>query len=213
MRKLFKIVVLIASFGACINARSYPKVHIDTLIDFTLKDSSALANEVLLMNKLLSNPQFWSAIKEANFFCPNQRVYHAKRKRKSEYPRLKKDKHNYSSAEIHDLLWYGQDEIGEEKDGIINLKLKAKDYPKNKNGSQTHGSTNSGSLIISSDRATRIHSKIKGKYAAHLLHEYMHVLGFKHKSNLPSKNKIKCGGIDVPLRIQKIAEGIINKKV
>lgn len=210
MKRYLKALLFITSLFSCVPVQAYPKVKIDTLIDFTAEDSLALKKELVLMDKLLSNPKFWAQIKQARFFCTAQRIYHSKRKRKSLYPKLKKDKHSYTSQEIHDLLWFGQDEIGGLNDQVINLKLRAKDYPKNKNGSQTHGSTNSGTLIISSDRKTRIHSKIKGKYAAHLLHEYMHVLGFKHKSNSPSINKKKCGGIDVPLRIQKIAEEIFK---
>ena len=213
MLKIIKVSLLtLLLFQASIGL-TYPTVRIDTLIDFTKEDSAALKKEIVILNAVLANDAFWEAIISAEFYCTAQRVYHSTRKRKAEYPKLKKDKHSYTSQEIHDLIWNGEDEIGGEKDGVINLKLRAKDIPINKNGSQTHGSTNSGSLIISSNRKTRIQSKIKGKYAAHLLHEYIHVLGFKHKNNLPSKNKVKCGGIDVPLRIQKIAEGIINKKV
>ena len=210
MLRILKVLILTV---LVLNSRigfAYPKVQINTLIDFTQKDSQALDKEVIILNKLLSIPSFWYQIKKANFYCTSQRTYHSKRSKNSEYPKLKKDKHAYTSDEIHDLIWYGQDEIGQDKDGVLNLKLRAKDYPKNKNGSQTHGSTNSGTLIISSNRSTRIHSTVKGKYAAHLLHEYIHVLGFKHKHNLPSKNIKKCGGIDVPLRIQKIAEAIIK---
>lgn len=210
MNRQSKIILVLIILSLGHDVRAYPMAKIDTLIDFTVADSIAVHKEIKLLNKLLANREFWIAIKKTEFFCTNQRVYHAKRKRKSVYPKQKKDKHPYTSNEIHGLLWFGQDEIGGEKDEIIDLKLRAKDYPKNKNGSQTHGSTNSGSLIISSDRKTRIHSKIKGKYAAHLLHEYMHVLGFKHKSNSPSKNLDKCGGIDVPLGIQKIAERIFK---
>ncbi len=210
MKRFLKTSLVLTLLVVCRNTHAFPTVKVDTLIDFNASDSLALKKELELMDVLLSNPKFWLQIKKAHFFCSAQRTYHSKRKRHSIYPKLKKDKHSYTSQEIHDLLWFGQDEIGSPNDQVINLKLRAKDYPKNKNGSQTHGSTNSGTLIISSDRKTRIHSKIKGKYAAHLLHEYMHVLGFKHKSNSPSINKKKCGGIDVPLRIQKIAEEIFK---
>ena len=188
----------------------YPTVKIDTLIDFTKEDSSALYKEInILETKILGNKFFWEKILAAEYYCSQMRIFHSRRTRKSEYPRQKKDKHNYTNLEIHELLFYGMDEIGSVKDGVINLKLKAVDKEKNRNGSMTHGSTNSGTLIISSNRKTRIHAKEKGRYAVHLLHEYMHILGFKHKQNSPSKNKKKCGGIDIPLKIQRIAESCL----
>ena len=188
--------------------KSYPLVHVDTLIDFTREDSLALHLELNYLQAILRNDQFWKSIKSRQFYCENQRIYHASRKRRALYPRLKKDRHHYSSQEIHDLLWFGEDEIGGPKDGVINLKLQAKDYEPNKDGSVTHGSTNKNTLIIKSSRKTRIHSRQKGKYVCHILHEYMHVLGFKHKDNRPSKNKKKCGGVDVALGIQLIAEKV-----
>jgi hypothetical protein len=188
----------------------FPTVKIDTLIDFTKEDSAALFTEIkILESKILGNKGFWDKIIAAEFYCRQMRIFHCRRKRKSIYRKIKKDKHEYTNKEIHDLLFYGMDEIGGINDGVLNFKLKAVDKEKNRNGSMTHGSTNSGSLIISSNRKTRIHSKIKGKYAVHLLHEYMHVLGFKHKNNSPSKNKKKCGGIDIPLKVQQIAESCL----
>ena len=209
MRRFFFIVFLISS-NSFAQQKFYPVVYIDTLIDFTKEDSLALNKELNILQSILRNDTFWSRIKSATFYCTNRRIYHAKRSRKSIYPRIKKDKHFYTSTEIHDLIWNGEDEIGQSKDGIINLKLMAKDYEPNKNGSITHGSTNKNTLIIKSNRATRIHSAIPGKYACHILHEYMHVLGFKHIDNSPTKNTEKCGGIDVPLRIQKIAESVLK---
>lgn len=161
------------------------------------------------MQRILSNDQFWSAILETDFYCTNQRILHAYRNRKSEYPKKRKDRHNYSNQEIYDLLWFGDDEIGSPKDGVLNFKLQVKIFEPNKNGTVTHGSTNRNTLIISSSPTTRINSPKQGVYACHLIHEYMHVLGFKHKHNTPSKNEKKCGGVDVPLRIQQLAKKFV----
>jgi len=208
--RLYLVLILICA-GLNASAKlDYPKVKIDTLIDFTKEDSLALYKEIkILETKILGNKLFWDKILDAEYFCRQMRIFHSRRKHKSVYPKQKKDKHSYSNLEIHDLLFYGMDEIGSVNDGIINFNLKAVDKEKNRNGSMTHGSTNSGTLIISSNRKTRIHSSKKGKYAVHLLHEYMHVLGFKHKNNSPSKNKKKCKGIDIPLKIQQIAESCL----
>lgn len=188
----------------------YPRVQVDTLIDFSEEDSISLAKELFILQQILYSPKFWSEIRSTQFYCADQRILHSKRKGSGTYPKLKKDKHLYSSIEIHDMLMHGDDEIGEPKDGVINLKLRSKIFKPNKNGSTTHGSTNKNTLIISSSPETRINSKVKGQYACHIIHEYMHILGFKHKNNLPSKNKEKCGGVDVPLRIQKIAASIVT---
>ena len=189
----------------------YPRVQIDTLIDFSKKDSNSLTKELLILQQILYSPKFWSEIRACQFYCADQRILHSKRKSSSTYPKVKKDKHLYTSIEIHDMLMNGDDEIGEPMDGVINLKLRSKIFKPNKNGSTTHGSTNKNTLIISSSPDTRINSKVKGQYACHLIHEYMHILGFKHKNNLPSKNKEKCGDVDVPLRIQKIAASLIGE--
>ena len=185
-------------------------MKVDTLIDFTKEDSAALAKELQVLEYILHQDAFWLTILAADFGCRNWRRLHHYRKRKAEYPKLKKDKHSYTNQEIHDLLWHGDDEIGEPKDGVINLKLRAKDYEQNKKGLTKHGGTNKNTLVISSNRKTRIHSKKVGEYACHLIHEYMHVLGFKHRKDRPSKTTDNCGAVDVALRIQLIARDILK---
>lgn len=193
-------------FFISVGGFAQPKVKVDTLIDFTRKDSLSLRRELKIMQAVLDSPVFWELIIETNFYCRNQRRFHWGRNPfKSDYPIKKKDRHDYTNQEINDLIWNGDDEIGTPNDGIINLKLRAKHFEPNRNGTITHGSTNKNTLIISSSPTTRINNKTKGVYACHLLHEYMHVLGFKHKSNHPTKNKKKCGGVDVVLGIQQIA--------
>jgi hypothetical protein len=199
-----KFVLSLLLVVSNLHVQAYPKVHIDTLIDFTADDSAALSSELKILQKILSTDTFWEAILNANYYCANWRRLHHYRRRNAQYPKWKKDKHIYSSKEIQRLLWTGDDEIGLPKDGLINLKLKAKDYEQNKKGLTRHGGTDRNTLIISSNRKTRIHSGKKGTYACHLLHEYMHVLGFKHPKSTPSKTKKKCGGDDVTLTVQKI---------
>lgn len=200
-KMLFITFFLIANLS-----QAQPQVKIDTLIDFTHKDSLSLKREVGILQAILNADYFWEQLAEADFYCRNQRRFHWGRNPfKSDYKLKRIDRHHYSNEEIKNLLWSGDDEIGAPKDSIINLKLRAKHFEPNKNGTVTHGSTNKNSLIISSSPTTRINNKTKGVYACHLLHEYMHVLGFKHKSNHPTKNSKKCGGIDVIVGVQKIA--------
>lgn len=196
--------------SATCQSSAYPSVQVDTLIDFNKADSAALYKEIKILTSILESDLFWTKILEANFGCTDWRRLHHYRKRKAEYPRLKMDRHSYSNQEIYDLLWYGDDEIGRPKDSVINLKLKAKDYEQTKKGRTKHGGTNKNTLVISSDRKTRIHSNIEGQYACHIIHEYMHVLGFKHPKDLPSKTEKKCGEKDVPLRIQLMAMEVFN---
>jgi hypothetical protein len=187
------------------------RVEIDTLIDFNKEDSLHLFGEIELINKIVGTELFWELMADYDFGCRNRRIYHSKRSRKALYPKLKKDKLSYSNQDLILLLKSGSDEIGEINDQLINMKLKAKTYTESSNNSVMHGSTNKNTLIITSNRETRIQSTIMGVYACHLLHEYMHVLGFKHKFNSPSKNRAYCKGIDVPLGIQKIASTVLKK--
>lgn len=201
MKSLSILLLILGS-----NCLAQPTVKIDTLIDFSKKDSLSLMKELKIMNAVLNSDVFWKKIKTYDFSCTNQRTFHSGRKKKEAlYPKKRRDKHLYTNQEIHDLIWFGQDEIGEIRDGVINLKLRSKKYPPNKNGTTTHGSTNKNTLIISSSPKTRINNKTTGVYACHLFHEYMHVLGFEHRSNDPKKNRKKCGGPDVALGIQLIA--------
>lgn len=192
---------------------AYPKVKIDTLIDFTKEDSMALDKEIEILQGILENDLFWQKIKEADFGCAHLRDLFFFRKRKADYPKKKRDKHQYSSQEIHDLIWFGDDEIGQPKDGFINLKLQAYDHIQTRREKRKklvkHGSTNKNTLIIKSNRATRIHAPNRGAYACHLIHEYMHVLGFRHKTKIPSKTTKKCGNVDVALGIQQIARSLL----
>ncbi|MBD3637878.1 MAG: hypothetical protein HUJ25_11030 [Crocinitomicaceae bacterium] len=200
------ILIIVCSVGY-----AYPTVKVDTLIDFTKADSAALKTELQLLDKILQNERFWEGIKNFEFHCTNWRRLHHYRKRNALYPKQKKDKHNYSNEEIYNLLWTGDDEIGSPKDSVINLKLQAKDYEQNKKGRTRHGGLDKNTLVISSNRKTRIHSGNPGEYACHLLHEYMHVLGFKHRKGRPSRTKKKCGGTDVALGVQLIAKDVLKK--
>lgn len=166
---------------------------------------------MIVLQQILDSPLFWDAILKATFYCTDQRILHHYRRRGGEFPKRKKDKHLYTNQEIHDLLFFGDDELGAPKDGVLNFRLKSKTFKKNRNGSVTHGTTSRNTMIISSSSDTRINNPKSGTYAVHLLHEYMHILGFKHKNNLPSKNKKKCGGVDVPLRIQIIAKSVLKR--
>ncbi|MFT4600218.1 MAG: hypothetical protein ACI857_000389 [Arenicella sp.] len=205
-------IILFLFFSSSVFLYAQPVIQVDTLINFTKEDSASLSKELDIMQSILNSDLFWKLIMAADFQCRSQRIFHfGRKKRKSNYPMVKKDKKTYTNQEIHDLLWFGDDEIGTKNDAVINLKLKAKTFEPNKNGTTTHGSTNKNSLIISSSPKTRINNKTPGVYACHLIHEYIHVLGFKHKSNNPTKNKKKCEGIDVVLGIQNIAVSTLNK--
>lgn len=187
-------------------AQNYPLVKVFSLENFTRQDSLQLKVELdLLQTKVLNNPDFWKDIKNADFGCRNRRVFHSRRSRTCNYPDLPIDKKSYSNIEIHDLLFFGNDELGRINDGKIDLNLALFSSERTSTGKIVHGRTNSCFLRISSSRNTRLYSQPAGSYAKHLLHEYMHILGFKHRSNNKRRNKRKCKGLDVPWRIQEIA--------
>ncbi len=204
----FIIIFFVFNFFSQISfGQNFPKIKIESLKDFTKKDSIRLFEEIkLLEEKVLKNPVFWEEIKTSSFGCTNRRIYQSTRSRRCEYPKLPKDTHDYTSQEIHDLLFFGQDEIGSEKDSVINLKLRLYGKQTSRTGKIIHGKTSSCSLTIASSRKTRLFTPEKGNYAIHILHEYMHILGFKHISNKRKRNKRKCGGDDVAWGIQMIAK-------
>lgn len=79
----------------------------------------------------------------------------------------------YNNQEILDLILSGED-LNNPADGVINLNLKLYDSEKNE-----IGHTNMTTLQISTYRGYFSEKDIEN-YAAHLLHEYMHVIGFVH---------------------------------
>ncbi|MDT0608036.1 hypothetical protein [Croceitalea rosinachiae] len=180
-------------------------------MNFRKKDTKRLQKELdLLQNRVLNNTQFWNDVRNCTYKCADKRILKTtSRKGKCPYERQEpKDTKLYSSKEIHDLLRSGDDEVGNPKDSIINLKLKL--Y--NKLIGPTKGKTSGCTLLISSVRRKTI-KKEQGVYAAHILHEEIHVLGFKHISNSVEKNKLLCNGYYVPNAIGKIARKYLGLNV
>ncbi len=205
LKLFFSLCFLLMAFIYNISAQNYPVIKVETLKNFTANDSVRLNKELkLLQEQILNNSQFWEDVKNADYGCRNRRIYQNSRSRNCEFPKLDKDLNSYSNIEIHDLLFYGQDEIGQERDGMINLRLNLFEKDRAGNGNIIHGRTSSCNLTISSSRKTRLFAS-EGSYAKHILHEYMHILGFKHKSNKRKRNTRKCKGDDVSWAIQEIA--------
>ncbi len=106
----------------------------------------------------------------------------------------------YTNQEIYDLILSGED-LKNPADGVINLKLNLYDSEKNE-----IGHTNMTTLEISTFRGYFLSKKIKN-YAAHILHEYMHVIGFVHGRYDIFGKRHKT----VPYRIGKLALDILNQ--
>ena len=190
--------------------KTYPKIKIHSMENFSASEKERVKEEMaLLETKVLQNEAFWERIKTCVYQCTDRRILQSERNKDCPYARLPRDGHHYTSQEVHDLLFYGDDEIGLPKDGILDLKLRIK--KRNKKGS-SKGSTSGCVLKISSYRSKTIRQQ-KGVYAAHILHEYMHVLGFSHHDQNARKNRKICEGYDIPYAVGKIAREFLGLKV
>tara|TARA_R110002012_G_scaffold300131_1_gene499656 strand:- start:11904 stop:12446 length:543 start_codon:yes stop_codon:yes gene_type:complete len=167
----------------------------------------------VLETKVLENRDFWEAVKNCDFKCSNRlRIRKKSTLREGTYPRKYKRetfRKDYTNEEIYQMLFNGNDLIGVENDGEINLNLRLDDKKFN---TVTNGKTSGFYQRITSYRSKTI-DREKGTYAAHILHEYMHLLGFIHKSQKTKRNKRKCGGNDVPYSIGKLAKQFLGLEV
>ena len=112
--------------------------------------------------------------------------------------KTKSGNHKYTNTEILNLILSGED-LKNSANNIVNLNLKLYDSKKNE-----IGNTNTSTLIISTYRGYFINSDIKC-YTCHILHEYMHVIGFTH-----SFFNVFGREYTVPYRIGTIAKKILN---
>ncbi|MET1260220.1 hypothetical protein ABV409_12800 [Flagellimonas sp. DF-77] len=213
-----KLKIYIALFFLSVSGLSAqyfgPKVSIDSLVNFSRQDSLRLNEEIeLLENLVLQNPNFWNDLRQCDFKCSNQLVIRKRSvNKKGTYPKKNKKQRfvkDYTNDEIFDMLFLGNDLIGNANDSILNLNLKL--YERDTK-SDTKGRTNGFYQIIKSYRNKTINQE-KGTYAAHLLHEYLHLLGFVHISQSAKRNKRKCRGYDVPYSIGKLAQKYLNLEV
>jgi hypothetical protein len=107
-------------------------------------------------------------------------------------------KQRYSTKEIYQLIHSGV-EYETQPDNVINLKMQV--YPEYNGGSEV-GKTVNGIIMT---YAGYIRENGVGCYAAHLIHEYCHVVGFSHAFlRMPLRNRT------VPYRAGEIAEKILK---
>jgi hypothetical protein len=116
-----------------------------------------------------------------------------------------KTKKRYSSVEIYNLIANGNDGLGDENDGIIDLYLDLDGELKGVVlGGTTCGIIKSGRNFFESNKPE--------VYAAHLIHEYMHVLGFNHRwFNKPFFRSLILQRNDPPYQVGKFVRGLIKK--
>lgn len=109
----------------------------------------------------------------------------------------------FHAEEIYDLIINGDDGLGTKDDGIIDLYLDF-DLTLSGNvlGSTTCGKITSGKNFFNNNSAET--------YAAHILHEYMHVLGFNHFLNNPFLRGLFFKKNDPPYQIGKLTRLLIK---
>jgi len=114
----------------------------------------------------------------------------------------KRTNKRYSSEDIYDLLINGDDGLGQPNDKIIDLYLDLDpDLSGNVLGSTSCGRIKSGKLYFSKNSAE--------VYAAHLIHEYMHVLGFNHFLNNPFLRSLFFKKNDPAYQIGKFVKSLV----
>ncbi|WP_109301761.1 hypothetical protein [Aquimarina sp. AU474] len=120
--------------------------------------------------------------------------------RRFKNPRVRRrtGRRRYSNQEILDLILGGRD-LNNPADQIMNFRLRLYDSQVNE-----IGNTNMTTLIISTFKGY-LEDNAVGCYAAHLLHEYMHTIGFTH-----SRFDIFGRDRTVPYKIGKIARDLLG---
>lgn len=113
-------------------------------------------------------------------------------------------KKRYNGKEIYQLLLMGNDGLGSDNDRTIDLFI---DLDPELSGNVL-GSTSCG--IITSGQKF-FNDKGSKRYASHLLHEYMHVLGFNHFLNNPLARSFFLKKNDPAYQIGKLTKGFIKK--
>ncbi len=135
-------------------------ITVNFLEGFNETEKKKASKSINLLENIINTQEFKEAVLKVPSFSKN------KIKRKT-------GNKKYSNQEILDLILSGED-LKNPADNIINLNLDLYNGEKNE-----IGHTNMNTLTISTYQGYFNKKDIK-LYAAHLLHEYMHIIGFIH---------------------------------
>lgn len=161
------------------NQTSMTKINVNYISGFSEAEKERANMAIDLLRKLINTEEFAIKVREIPSFTRNT------------IPQ-KTGGEKYYHEEILNLIRSGED-LNSEADGVINLKLKLYDGERSE-----VGHTSMSTLEISTFRGYFADNDI-AYYASHLMHEYMHVIGFTHGKFDMFKKRHKT----VPYRIGK----------
>ncbi|MCA0154458.1 hypothetical protein [Winogradskyella vincentii] len=173
------------------------RFHVRFTDQFDDADKMKTKNGLLWLDEVMDKDSFKSKVVKMRY--KNTRIKNKVNKKCKAENRTKK---RYNAEEIFELLVKGNDGLGNLNDQIIDLYLDLDpDLRGNVLGSTSCGRIKSGRLFFENNS--------KEKYASHLIHEYMHVLGFNHFLNKPLFRSFFLKKNDPPYQIGKLTRALI----
>lgn len=155
-------LIILSLFISCI-CQSQTKIKIDFMDGFNDSEKTIVFENISKLEELINSPEFEKRVSNYKTFCRNK------------IPALSK-KRKYKNIEVLELIRGGK-ELNSDNDNVINLKLNLYDSE-----SKEIGYTDTDLQIINTRRAYFQGNHIN-YYLSHLLHEYCHILGFRHAYN------------------------------
>lgn len=185
-QKISTLLLLFLSFTSAVNGQD--RIVIRTHLDSTFDQASTqkLHEALEILEVALNSEAFKKRVLEENFNVGNNHL---------------------TSEEIYQLLVGGEDNyIDAEKDGELNFRLSLFDEPFKKKNNDNFGVTNMATRITRTHRCFVLNNDVRC-YASHLMHEYMHQIGFIDKRRflgLGTKTS------SVPYKIGRIVDELIG---
>lgn len=157
------LCLLLLSSSAALSQTRVQLVFVDGFSD---EEKEKVEMNIDKLEKVLNSSEFKKKVQEAKFVRR----------------RIKQYKRRFSSEEILQLILGGK-ELNSEYDSMITMKLKLYDSEKNEIGHTDKD------LVINTFRGYLANNPIED-YLSHILHEYCHVMGFRHAFyRLPFRSK------------------------
>lgn len=174
------------------------RFHVRFTNQFDEVSKQKTKNGLIWLDDLMDTDNFRSDVEGLKY--KNTRIKNKTNKNCTAEARLMK---RYNSVEIFDLIIKGNDGLGTYNDNIIDLYLDLDPNLRgNVLGSTSCGRITSGKLFFQNNS--------KEKYASHLIHEYMHVLGFNHFLNKPLFRSFFLKRNDPAYQIGKLTRSYIK---
>ena len=186
LQKFTFSLLLFLSFDPSSFGQESIHIHMQPDSTFDLASQQKLQEAAKILELALNSNEFKQMVLDENFNVGNN---------------------NLSSEEIYALLVGGQDNyINAEKDGELNFRLSVFDAPFKKKNNDNFGVTNMTTRVTRTHRCFILNNDIKC-YASHIMHEYMHQIGFIDKRSFLGLGK-KTNS--VPYKIGRIVDKLIG---